>query len=79
MADFVSAWTAGVLPLRTTMGFVTLGAWSEGDEFVWVLAYEGDFLSADAAYYASPDRHAIDPDPAQWIVSADERMVDRIV
>lgn len=79
LADFVAAWLEGVKPLRERRGFVIDGAWTAPDtnEFVWVLRYDGpgSFEEADAAYYASTERDAVDPDPAQYIVSADERMI----
>ena len=47
-----------------------VGAWvaDDKDEFVWILSYDGPdgFDAADARYYASPARAALDPDPAQW-------------
>ena len=74
---FVTAWTAGVLPLRRAAGF-EVWAWTVPDEsrFVWLLSYDGpeSFEAADTAYYAAPARAALDPDPAQWIV--EERKVD---
>jgi hypothetical protein len=69
--DFVAAWTAGVLPLRRRFGF-EIDAWTQvdGDRFVWLIRWRGSgsLADADAAYYASPQRMALDPDPAQWIV-----------
>jgi hypothetical protein len=68
---FVSAWRTGVYPLRQAYGFTIAGAWllADSDVFVWVLGYDGPegFAAADAAYYASADRAALDPDPAQYI------------
>ena len=65
--DFVAAWTSGVLPLRQAAGF-TIQAWTVPEEsrFVWIVGYEGPgtFEAADAAYYASPARAAVSPDPA---------------
>ena len=65
-----------MLPLRQRAGF-RVEAWAIEAEsrFVWILAHDGPatFADADAAYYASPERAALDPDPAQWIV--DERTV----
>lgn len=76
LQDFVAAWTAGVLPLRQRAGF-RIEAWSVPSEsrFVWILVHDGppSFAEADAAYYDSPERDALDPDPAQWIV--EERSV----
>jgi len=71
--DFVAAWTAGVLPLRRRFGF-EIQAWTVPAEsrFIWILRHDGPgtFDEADQAYYASPERAAIDPDPAQWIAEA---------
>jgi hypothetical protein len=68
---FVSAWRAGVLPTRRRFGFRVL-AWSMPEEsrFVWLLGYAGpgSFADADAAYYASAERRAVDPDPGQWVL-----------
>ncbi|HZO61309.1 MAG TPA: NIPSNAP family protein [Solirubrobacterales bacterium] len=73
---FVSEWQATVRPLRERFGFQVLGAWAsnEGRRFVWILGYEGPdgFASADARYYASPERAALEPDPARLLESAEE-------
>jgi hypothetical protein len=73
--DFLAAWTAGVLPLRRRFGF-EIQAWSvpEDSRFVWVVRYDGPgtYEEADRAYYASPERAAVDPNPAQWV--ADQRV-----
>jgi hypothetical protein len=59
-----------------------LGAWAveETDEFVWVIAYDGPgtFEEADAAYYASPERVALDPDPARHLVETQTDFVSEI-
>ena len=69
--DFLDAWTRGVLPLRRAAGF-QITAWTVPGEsrFVWLLGYDGpgSLAAADAAYYDSRERAALDPDPAQWIV-----------
>ena len=51
------------------------------DDFIWVLGYDGDegFAAADAAYYASGERNAFDPDPARLIVSTNDRMGRRVM
>jgi len=70
LADFVEEWQAAVLPLRERFGF-QIEAWTDPSEsaFVWLLRYAGTgtLAEADAAYYASPERAAMDPDPARWI------------
>ncbi len=79
MEAFVEAWTAGVYPLRQKQGFQTEAAWviKERNEFIWVLSYGGpeDFESKDAAYYASAERAALDPDPAQYIARAEHWLI----
>ena len=73
--EFLQAWLGGVLPLRRRFGFTFLGAWvvDGSDEFVWILGYSGSdgFVNADRRYYASPERAALEPDPAQWFVSSE--------
>lgn len=73
---FVKEWQATIRPLRERFGFRVLGAWAseEGRQFVWVLGYEGadGFASADARYYASPERAALDPNPARLLERTDE-------
>lgn len=75
---FVHEWRIGVAPLRRAQGFEIAGAWTipEENRFVWLLAHPGGwdaFTGADAAYYASPERAALDPDPARLI--EDQRAV----
>jgi hypothetical protein len=73
--DFVREWRELVLPLRMSLGFSVFGPWVERktSRFVWVLGYDGDIRAADEAYFASPGRAAMDPDPARLVV--DRRLV----
>ena len=70
--EFVQRWKAGVRPLRERHSFVIEGAWTIPDQsrFVWILSYQGpaSFDEADAAYYASPERENLRPDPAELLV-----------
>jgi NIPSNAP len=79
--EFLDAWTRGVLPLRRAAGF-EVQAWTVPGEsrFVWLLAYEGagTFEAADEAYYDTPARAALDPDPAQWIVEQRKVMLEPV-
>jgi len=81
--DFVAAWRTGVYPLRQAFGFAVVGAWVLPDtqEFLWVLGYDGPegFAAADAAYYASAERAALNPDPARYIVHAEERFMTSVL
>ncbi len=82
MDDFVAAWQAGVVPLRRAVGFSVEAAYViEGGDFVWILGYDGpgDFAAADERYYASDERAAIDPDPAQWIEHGEETPARRVL
>ena len=73
--ELVESWLHGVVPLRRRFGFTFLGAWvvEDADELIWILGYDGTdgFDNADRRYYASPERGALDPDPAQWFVSSE--------
>lgn len=69
---FAREWQSHLAPLRLAIGFRIPGAWTVPDEdrFIWLLEHPGDwdaFAEADAAYFASPERAAIDPDPARLI------------
>ena len=61
----------------------SVGAWvvEASDEFVWILGYEGPegFAAADARYYASAERAAVRPDPAQLIAASDHRMIRTVL
>ena len=66
---FEQEWRRYVVPLRQKFRFDVLGAWAsvQDDTFVWIIAHPDDFASADRAYYESPERAALDPDPARHI------------
>jgi len=70
MEAWVAEWREHVYPLRLKLGFSIPAAWVvEGeDRFVWLLEYAGDdYEAADDAYYTSPERRTIDPDPARHV------------
>src|SRR6266545_3777867 len=64
--------TLGLFLLVLNALMLLLTEWiAEGSgEFVWVIAHDGSrtFEEADAAYYASPERAALDPNPARHLV-----------
>ena len=82
MDDWIRAWRHGVVPLRRSAGFHVLGAWvgSGHDRFMWLLGYDGadGFSAADARYYASTSRAALDPDPAVLVIRAKDTMVQSV-
>jgi hypothetical protein len=76
MAAWIDEWSRLIRPLREQLGFRVLGAWAseESSTFVWLLGYDGPdgYETADAAYYSSPERAAVDPDPARHLVSTQQ-------
>lgn len=80
--DFIAAWTAGVFPLRRTFGFEIDAAYSipQEDRFCWIVSYDGplSWQEAEDAYYGSPERAAIDPDPVQWVEDPQTWFVERV-
>jgi NIPSNAP len=80
MDAWLEEWREHVVPLRRRLGFEVLGAWAGEDTFTWLLGYEGPggIEAANAAYYASQERAALDPDPARHIAEARELAVRAI-
>jgi len=76
--DFVREWRGSVLPLRVAKGFGVLGPWvaRAKSRFVWILGFDGDLAAANEAYYASPERAAIEPDPARLVAEARESRLE---
>jgi hypothetical protein len=71
MDDFVRAWRDGIYPLRLRHGFRIFGAWvvPENNQFIWVLSYAGPerWEDKERAYYESPERSLLDPDPTHYV------------
>ena len=80
MGEWVDEWRRSITPLRRQAGFQIVGAWTIEAEnrFVWILRYDGpkSWDEADAAYYASPERAAIQPDPARHIAKSESWRLD---
>jgi len=79
---FADVWRSGVRPLREKKGFVIEGAWKIPSEerFVWIVSHDGPegWEAANTAYYESPERKAMDPDPASFILSQRTAFIDRV-
>jgi len=76
------SWTDGVYPLRTRSGYRVEGAWiiRERNEFIWLLSRDGnDWEAAEQAYYASAERAAVHPDPAQYIAKVEKWFVTPVL
>jgi hypothetical protein len=82
LQDWIDEWRRLIRPLREQLGFRVVGAWvdDEANTFVWLLSYGGPegYEAADAAYYASPERAAIDPDPARHLASTRQLKVEPV-
>ena len=83
MKQWVSEWEEKVRPLRERMGFTVVGAWTieDDDRFIWILSWDGpgSMQDADRAYYASPERAAISPDPARLIVASEHKTMRAMI
>lgn len=79
MDDWVGEWRRHIEPLRRRFGFEVIGPWivEDEDRFVWILGYGDDdgWQAADAAYYASSERRAIEPDPARHLLATEQWMM----
>jgi hypothetical protein len=79
---FAEVWRTKVRPLREKMGFVVEGAWKIRSEehFLWIVSYDGPdgWDAANTSYYESPERKAMDPDPASFILSQRTAFIDRV-
>ena len=73
LTAWVEEWRAHIAPLRRRYGFEVVGGWTvDGEEkFVWLLGYAGpkSWKEAEADYYGSPERKALNPDPARHLAS----------
>jgi len=82
LAEFVHQWLSEVLPLRRKVGFTVEGAWTVRgeDRFVWIVSYEGEesFETKNEEYYASPERKALDPNPAALIEESMELIISPV-
>jgi hypothetical protein len=83
LEHWIDEWRRLIAPLRRQHGFEIMGAWSEKQEnrFIWLLRYVGSetWEKADAAYYASPERKAMQPDPARHIAKAEHWKIFAVV
>ena len=79
MAQWIEEWRSKIVPLRLQFGFRILGAWTVDvtDQFVWIITYDGpkSWHEADSDYYQSPERKALDPDPARHLAQTQARLM----
>ena len=79
MDEWIAEWREKIVPLRQRHGFKVLGAWivDGTDQFVWIISHDGmkSWEEADAEYYGSPERKAMDPDPARHLAHTRARFM----
>ena len=78
---FADLWSKNVRPLRQKKGFTVESAWKipSEDRFVWIVSYDGPdgWEAANQAYYESPERKAMDPDPASFITEQRTAFIEK--
>ena len=79
MDDWVELWRARVLPVRRRFGFSVIGPWIVRDEdrFVWIVGHD-NFSEANAAFYGSPERLALEPQIPEYLDKVEAWMLDPI-
>lgn len=82
MDSFIRAWAEGAVPLRARYGFKVDTAWKieETNQFAWVTSYDGPLSWQDAndKYYSSPERRALDPDPASFLEKVETHLAEPV-
>ena len=82
MNEFVELFNHQLVSLRERFGFRLESSWrlDETHEFMWIVSHDGaeGFETADAAYYSSPDRDAVTPNPMDFIEEATTSMATRL-
>ncbi|NNF09167.1 MAG: NIPSNAP family containing protein [Acidimicrobiia bacterium] len=81
--EFITVWREQIVPARKAAGFTVEGAWVSRHEagFAWIVGYagRGSFEKADTRYYNSPERAAIDPNPADFLLNIETVMVEPLL
>jgi hypothetical protein len=80
--EFAELWGRTVRPLRQKKGFTIESAWTIPSEsrFLWIVSYDGSdgWEAANREYYDSPERAAMDPDPASYIASQHTVFIEKV-
>ncbi len=77
--EWVDFWRSQVLPARRRYGFTVTGPWIIHDEsrFVWIVGHE-NFSEANAAFYDSPERTALEPKIGEYLDKVEAWMLDSV-
>jgi len=81
MSEFLAIFPA-VVEARRSVGFDVVGVWAipEENKFVWIVSTDepGGIGALTDAYYASPLRAAIDPEPASFLDKIETRLMQAV-
>jgi hypothetical protein len=79
MDEWIAKWRSDVLPLRRRFGFAVIGPWTIPNEgrFVWIVGHD-NFSEANAAFYASPERSALEPEIPEYLEKIDAWMLEPV-
>lgn len=82
LPEWTEIWRDQIKPIRESLGFTVPAAWTvpEKNQFIWLMQYDGpqEWATQDAAFHESPARHAMEPDPAELIVSMETCFLDPV-
>ena len=82
LRQFATEWNEKIKPLREKIGFRVPGAWTieATNQFVWLMEYDGpsSWESLDKAYFESPERRAMDPDPGRLIARMEQYFMEPV-
>jgi hypothetical protein len=69
-----------VVEARRSVGFDVVGAWTvpEENRFVWIISTDGGIEERSKAYYASPQRRAIEPEPAKLLDVIETKIMNAV-
>ncbi len=80
--EFIQVWKQQVYPLRIRLGFTVTGVWinRQTNQFIWIVSYTGpkSWEEMEQAYYSSPERKAMNPDPTQYIARIEASFVESV-
>ncbi len=83
MEQFIREWDEKIRPLREKIGFRVYGAWTSDstNQFIWLMGYDGTdtWEVKDGAYFNSPERKAMQPDPARHIARSEHFFVKDVL
>ena len=83
LRQFAREWKETVLPLRLQHGFEIHRAWiiEQSNQFAWVIGCDENesWEAKERAYYDSPERRDMNPNPARLIARSEEYFVEDVL